>query len=72
MTNREKVFNFIKNNDKNSVEILDFCEENNINYAYFIDYKDMFSYFDEESYECFSRNMIDILCKTGEIITILD
>lgn len=72
MTKREKVFEFIKNNDKTTTEILDFCEENDIYYAYFCDIDELFSYYDEEDYKSFSHNIIDIIGKDGDLIKILD
>lgn len=71
-SNKEKVFEFIKNNNKTTSEILDFCEENNIDYAYFCDIEELFSYYDEEEYLSFSHNIIDIIGKDGDFIKILN
>lgn len=73
MTNREKVINFvIKDNMQTSYEIIDFCDKNDIDYVYFEDIRALFDYYDEDNYKSFSSNIIDVICKDGTLIKILD
>lgn len=72
MTNKENVFEFIKTNDKTANEVMVFCEENKIDYAYFINIEELFEYYDEDNYKSFSSMIIDVICETGELIKILN
>lgn len=73
MTNREKVINFvIKDNMQTRDEIIDFCDKNDIDYMYFEDIRALFDYYDEDNYKSFSSNIIDVICKDGTLIKILD
>lgn len=73
MTNREKVIDFvIKDNMKTSYEIIDFCDKNDIDYVYFEDIQALFDYYDEDNYKSFSSKIIDVICKDGILIKILD
>ena len=73
MTNREKVIDFvIATNMKTRDEIIDFCNENDIDYVCFADIKELFDYYDEDNYKSFSSKIIDVICKDGTLIKILD
>lgn len=73
MTNREKVIYFVTaTNMKTRDEIIDFCDKNDIDYVYFEDIRALFDYYDEDNYKSFSSNIIDIICKDGTLIKILD
>ena len=73
MTNREKVIYFVTaTNMKTRDEIIDFCDKNDIDYVYFEDIRALFDCYDEDNYKSFSSNIIDVICKDGTLIKILD
>lgn len=73
MINREKVIYFVTpTNMKTSNEIIDFCDKNDIDYVCFADIKELFDYYDEDDYKSFSSKIIDVICKDGTLIKILD
>lgn len=73
ITNIEKIKNFVKKDNKKSLEeILNFCQKNHIQYIYFESLTDLFNYYDEEEYQSFTNDMVDIFCKNGELIKILN
>lgn len=67
-----QVFNFIRNNNKNTTQVIKFLNKNNIDFAYFENIEELFNYYDEDNYKSFSNNIIDIIFKTGELIKILN
>lgn len=72
-TNRQKVLEFvIQDNMKTKDEVIDFCETNDIDYIFFENTQELFDYYDEEDYESFSNNIIDIIFKNGNMIKILN
>lgn len=73
MTNREKVLEFVrKDNKKTTEDVVEFCQNNNIDYVYFESIKDMFDYYDEDLYQSFTNNMIDVIFGSGELLKILN
>lgn len=72
-TNRQKVLEFvIQDNMKTKDEVIDFCETNDIDYIFFENTQELFDYYDEEDYQSFSNNIIDIIFKNGNMIKILN
>lgn len=73
LTNKEKLHEFVrKDNKKTITDIIEFCEENDIDYAYFENINDLFDYYDEDDYKSFSNSIIDIICKDGKMIKVLN
>ena len=52
MTNKEIVIKYINehNNNFKDLELTDFLQDNNIDYMFFADIKEMFDYFTEQDY----------------------
>lgn len=73
LTNREKVQEFVRqDNMKTTDEVINFCETNDIDYIFFENTQELFDYYDEEDYQSFSNNIIDIIFKNGNMIKILN
>lgn len=73
MTNREKVLEFVRKDNKKTIEdVVEFCQNNDIDYVYFENIKDMFDYYDEDDYKSFTNNMIDVIFANGELLKVLN
>lgn len=73
LTNKEKLQEFIRQDNKKTIDdVIEFCEKNDIDYAYFENTKDLFDYYDEDDYKSFTNNMIDIIFDSGEMIKVLN
>lgn len=73
LTNKEKLHEFVRKDNKKAItDIIEFCEENDIDYAYFENVSDLFDYYDEDDYKSFSNSIIDIICKDGKMIKVLN
>lgn len=74
MTTKKKIIEFLdkKNNNTQELELTDFLQENNINYMYFENIKELFKYYNED----FNWNTIFfdniIVTKDESIIILLD
>lgn len=73
MTNREKVLEFVrKDNKKTTEDVVEFCQNNDIDYVYFENINDLFDYYDEDLYQSFTNNIIDVIFASGELLKILN
>lgn len=73
MTNREKVLELVrKDNKKTTEDVIEFCQNNDIDYVYFENINDLFDYYDEDLYQSFTNNIIDVIFASGELLKILN
>ena len=72
-TNKWKLQEFVKQDNKKTIDdVIEFCEKNDIDYAYFENTKGLFDYYDEDDYKSFTNNIIDVIFDSGEMIKVLN
>lgn len=72
MTNKEIVIKYINehNNNFKDLELTDFLQDNNIDYMFFADIKEMFDYFTEQDYNTLFFDNV-IFLKNESIIILI-